>query len=256
MPAKNNHRVRAFTLIEMLVVITIIALLITLVTSGISSILNEAKITASTSNLHQLANASLAYMVDHEGAFAPSISPSNLVRWHGSRPSISAPFELRGGYLAPYMGDAKKINTCPLLSDATADTGSFEAGAGGYGYNGAYLGGQYINGSHMPMTMMRIPHPGKVIHFTLTAFAKSDGIQEYPFTEPYISATGGWSLQPSTHFRAKGKTLVAWVDGRVSRETSNQTTGPNYYGGDNQEESLGWFGPTDDNGYWNPNNTP
>ena len=26
----------------------------------------------------------------------------------------------------------------------------------------------------------------------------------------------------------------------------------NYYGGDNVKDRLGWFGPTEANGYWNP----
>jgi hypothetical protein len=26
----------------------------------------------------------------------------------------------------------------------------------------------------------------------------------------------------------------------------------NFYGGDNEKEGIGWFGPAEENGYWNP----
>lgn len=91
--------------------------------------------------------------------------------------------------------------------------------------------------------------------FTTSAFAKSNGLQEYAYTEPYqwVDPNGNLAgpLQPSTHFRANGKALVAWCDGHVSKVSPNDSSGPNYYGGDNTDSLIGWFGPTANNGYWN-----
>lgn len=251
--ARNEGRSQsrsAFTLIEMLVVISIIALLATLTATGVGAALERARAAASRSNLRQLALAGVAYAADHNGALPPGMSVDNRTRWHGSRPSISAAFEPEGGYLSPYLGQNGRVNRCPLL-DRISHITSFEAGAGGYGYNSTYLGGIWNEGTHRPVVYTRLTHPSKTVFFTTTAFANRNGVMEYPFSDPYQSRDGR-SLQPSTHFRANGKALVAWLDGHVSLENPNNRSGPNYYGGNNQEEYIGWFGPVDQNGFWNP----
>jgi prepilin-type N-terminal cleavage/methylation domain-containing protein/prepilin-type processing-associated H-X9-DG protein len=240
----------AFTLIEMLVVISIIGLLTTLTATGVGAALERARTAASRSNLRQLALAGVAYAVDHNGDLPPGMSVDNRTRWHGSRTSISAPFDPEGGYLSPYLGHSGRVNRCPLL-DRISHVTSFEVGAGGYGYNSTYLGGIWSGGTHRPVVYTRIPQPEQTVFFATTAFANQNGIMEYPFSDPYQSREG-YSLQPSTHFRANGKALVAWLDGHVSQESPNQQTGPNYYGGSNQEQFIGWFGPSDQNGSWNP----
>lgn len=245
----ENHK-PGFTLIEMLVVISIIALLTTLTATGVGSALERARTAASRSNLRQLALAGVAYAVDHNGALPPGASVNNRVRWHGARTSISAPFEPEGGYLSPYLGHTGQVNRCPLL-DRISNVRSFEIGSGGYGYNSIYLGGIWSGGQHRPVDYTRLPQPSQTVFFATTAFANANGIMEYPFSDPYQSQDGR-SLQPSTHFRANGKALVAWLDGHVSLESPNNQAGPNYYGGDNREQSIGWFGPTEQNGYWNP----
>lgn len=252
MHPEKPFKLKGFTLIEMLVVISIIGLLSTLMATSVSNALTQAKATASISNLRQLGLATMNYVADHQGKFPPSMSQNNLVRWHGSRQSISEPFEAEGGYLSGYLGESDRINRCPLLTSRAIKSGSFELGAGGYGYNGAYLGGSFVGGKHLATNLSIISDLSQVIAFTTTAFANKTGIQEYPFSEPYTAVRGGYALQPSTHFRANGKALVCWVDGHVSKEKANKTGGPNYYGGDNEKEQIGWFGPETGNGYWNP----
>ena len=68
------------------------------------------------------------------------------------------------------------------------------------------------------------------------------------------SEDGGraWDLQPSVHFRAGGKAIVGWCDGHVSLEPPQSYGETNYYGGDNKKDKVGWFGPEEDNGFWNP----
>jgi len=245
----------AFTLIEMLVVISIIAMLSALVVPAVQTSLVRAKITESSSNIRQLALANLTYAVDHRGRFAPAQSRDNLVRWHGARPSGSEPFDPTTGYLAPYLGGTGAVKTCPLLQADVEGSDSWEDGTGGYGYNAAYIGGTPQD-RYTPATVAAVPSPVRTVMFTTTGFARAEGIQEYAFTEPYqwvdLQGTLRGNLQPSTHFRANGKAVVAWADGHVTLERPNGQSGPNYYGGDNELELFGWFGPTDHNGYWNP----
>lgn len=155
------------------------------------------------------------------------------------------------------------MKLCPQLDalDLVAAADSFESGGGGYGYNSAYLGGprpDFPKGPYRPTNSARLPQPARTVMFATTAMAVAKGLQEYPFTEAFQARSPGgaltFPLTPSTHFRFAGKALVAWCDGRVSAETPNADAwpGPNAYGANNREASIGWFGPQDANGYWNP----
>jgi prepilin-type processing-associated H-X9-DG protein len=135
------------------------------------------------------------------------------------------------------------------------DPASWEEGSGGYGYNAVYLGGTPAD-AFRPSRPARVPHPSRTLMFATTALAKSSGLQEYPFAEPrqWIDPNGnpGGPLQPSVHFRFRGKALVAWCDGHVSEVSMSDSSELNYYGGSNEDEDIGFPGPAEANGWWNP----
>ncbi len=247
---------KAFTLIEVLVTVVIVALLVTAGASAWGWSRNRGEISVSTANLHHLATANLAYAADHAGYFCPAQEPFNLRRWHGSRKQSSDEFEATGGFLSPYLGNDRRLETCPLMKRILVGKVSFEDGAGGYGYNATYIGGT-PDDTYSPASLGDIPYPSRTVMFTTTGFSREEGTQEYPFSEPFYapSPDGGIAheLQPSVHFRARGKALVAWCDGHVSQEEPFIFRETNFYGGDNQKASIGWFGPAEENGYWNPN---
>ena len=238
---------------EVLLTLALIALLSVLGFDGIRGARKRAGIAVSSMQLHQLVNANGAYAADHGGEYCPAMSPDNLTRWHGARRSLNERFDASRGYLSPYFGGGEAILTCPLLDDAVS--GSFEDGAGGYGYNAEYIGGTPEN-RYRGVSIGRVTHPGRTIMFATTALATSRGVQEYPFTEPFywVDRRGHprGELQPSTHFRANRRAIIAWGDGHVSLEPISMIEGPNFYGGDNRKESIGWFGPREENGFWNP----
>lgn len=247
---------RAFTLTELLVVLTIILVLVALIYPALASAMSSSRAAVSMSNLHQLAEANITYAADHDGFFCPAQEPLNLVRWHGARASVGAPFDATKGFLSPYLGKEGRVKVCPLFLSMIKGTDSFEDGSGGYGYNEIYIGGTPAD-NYQPINTVRVPNPAQTVMFTTTAFAKADGVQEYPFSEPFewVDPNNRLSgdLQPSVHFRAHGRALVAWCDGHVTAELPSKLGGADYYGGNSAGESIGWFGPTDNNGYWNPN---
>lgn len=250
----KTHR-QAFTLVEVMIVVTIIALLYIAGLSLYSYGVRKAGIKVSSDNLRQLTLANLGYAADHGGWFCPAQDERNLTRWHGGRESTDDPFEPGKGYLAPYFGNDKLIETCPLLKKVLAGKSSFEDGAGGYGYNAAFIGGQPGN-PFQPAALLDVTAGGRTIMFATTALAKEDGLQEYPFAEPFY-ATGEdgsrlYDLQPSIHFRAGGKAIVAWCDGHITLEEPNDFKNTNFYGGQNAKHQIGWFGPEEENGWWNP----
>ena len=251
-------RPRAFTLLELLLTVTIIAILATASAGLYRWSRTHACITLSSGNLHQLALANLNYAADHAGYFCPAQDERNLRRWHGSRTNIEEPFKPEGGFLTPYLGNDKRLETCPLLVRVLDGRASFEDGSGGYGYNATYIGGR-PGDIYSPAALLDIESASRTIMFTTTGLSKADGIQEYPFAEPPFapSEDGGraWELQPSVHFRAAGKALVAWCDGHITHEKPRAWSDTNYYGGNNEKDGIGWFGPEEENGFWNPHSS-
>lgn len=254
----------AFTLVEILTVVAIVGVLAAILVPATAAIRASARASVSAGNLRQLATATHTYIADHRDLFPPGMSFDNKTRWHGARTSSSAPFDSTKGWLSPYLGRSGQVKLCPqfALMERAPDSFSFEVGAGAYGYNWAYLGGPPATGTaedpFKPERFERLPNPSRTVMFASTALVLREGLIEYPFCEPpqALNPAGRpeTAQQPSTHFRFGGKALVAWCDGRVSAEKPNPAGWPgiNAFAGDNQKAAVGWFGPLEANGYWNP----
>ncbi len=254
---------RGFTLVELLVVVVVTATLMSCVYAMAQRLLTRARIVESSNNLRNLVIANQGYEADH-GRYCPADNQFNNLRWHGRRISADGKFDPAQGLLSPYLGHSRRVSICPLFKAMVPDPQSFEAGTGGYGYNAAYIGGK--PGSPWDReTKLRIPErranvvdPGRTVMFTTTAYARSGGLQEYPYCEPpfwdFGGGPSGMRPSPSVHFRAAGKAIVAWCDGRISLENDNrgEEHGANPHGGDSMEHALGWFGREHENGAWNP----
>jgi prepilin-type N-terminal cleavage/methylation domain-containing protein/prepilin-type processing-associated H-X9-DG protein len=112
------RRVRAFTLVEILVVISIIALLLALLIPAVNRARETARRTSCLSNLRQLGAAMMMYANDNAGAFPNSANnvqqPHDWVYWQPGR-------DRNGSPLVQYLGGMFNENlfTCP--SDS-ADT--------------------------------------------------------------------------------------------------------------------------------------
>ena len=248
-------------MVELLVAITIIAVLASLALAMLNHVYRQGDATQSAHNIEVLAAANMAYLADN-GRYVPADDKRNLKRWHGARKSTSEPFDPAEGFLAPYLGKSRCINTCPAFAKMDHSKESFERGTGGYGYNAAYIGGQpggkwNADGTRESALPASVERPGRTGMFTSTAYARADGVQEYPFCEPpfWDLGNGPSDMRPSptVHFRFEGKAVVAWCDGHVSFESPlERSPGTNPHGGDVNGKDLSWFGPDDDNGFWNP----
>jgi prepilin-type processing-associated H-X9-DG protein/prepilin-type N-terminal cleavage/methylation domain-containing protein len=245
----------AFTLLELLVVIAMIAVLTALLLGAVHKAKESGEATACASNLRQLALANLAFAAEHDGQYVQAQERNNNVRWHGVRSSNVDPFDGTRGPLAPYLGAEARVKLCPAFLDALTGMASFETSTGGYGYNAAYIGGQPGN-PFVAERMANVPHPARTVMFTDAAFARASGIQEYAYCEPYQwpDAAGRLvgSLTPSVHFRHNGRANVAWCDGHITAEAPAELGRTNGYGGDSEKWKIGWFGPRRQNGFWNP----
>ncbi|PAW79997.1 MAG: hypothetical protein B9S32_01315 [Verrucomicrobia bacterium Tous-C9LFEB] len=256
---------RGFTVLELLVVVGVLVTLIALSLPGFQSARLQAWKMASASNLRQLTEANMAYAADN-GRFVPADDWWNNRRWCGARVSVGSSYDATKGLLAEYLGKSRRVTPCPLFTQMLQrqPIKSFEYGSGGYGYN-AYVGGSVpgeYDGSaqrlRVSLPATRVASPVETIMFGTTALAYGDRVQEYPYLEPpfWVNADGstnGSRPTPSLHFRFNGQAIVSWCDGHVSFEISDDRgAGYNPYGGDARKQHLGWFGPDENNGYWNP----
>ena len=245
---------RGFTLIELLVVVAIIAAVSAIGIHGFQVARLKANQAASTTNLRVLAAANLFYTADQQ-TYCPF--GGMLIRWHGGRASVSEPFDPQKGLLAEYLGQSRRVGLCPEFANHLSGNQSWEEGSGGYGYNGTYIGGM-PGATFQPNRPANVNRPHRTLMFATTAFAKGGGLQEYASAAPRQSVNPRWelagALQPSVHFRFNGKALIAWCDGHVTEETRSDGSATNFYGGDNQSANIGFCGPSENNGWWNPRN--
>lgn len=263
--AQPAARRRGFTLLELLVVLAILAVLAALLLPALGKMRLHSLAVRSSQNLRQLTAANLAYAAD-QGCYAPADNKANNRRWCAGRTSASARFDPAKGYLAPYLGKTGAVMVCPVFTGMLTGPQSFEDGTGGYGYNAAYIGGTpsgayQTDGTRRSATPAQIPRPVSTLMFATTAYATAAGLQEYPYAEPpfwdYGTGPSAERPSPSVHFRFQGKALVGWCDGHVSMEEKTpRPAGTNPHDGDAEAHALGWFGPDEANGPWNPQREP
>lgn len=245
---------RAFTLIELLTSLGVLALLLGLLLPGLSKARQQAKAAVCGSNLRQLASANAMYALDQGGMYVPGAAEflRNLHRWHGSRTAVSKPFDAKSGPLNGYFGEEQRIRSCPTFDPTTS---GFEVGNGGYGYNNAYIGvvtlsdgkgGARVIDDRRGASLHHVLRPAETIMFTDAAFAEANLI-EYSFAEPRFHPQFGARADPSIHFRHNKTACVAWCDGHVTAERHTFTWSSGFYEGDPAKLNLGWFGAADDN---------
>ncbi len=252
-----------FTLIELLVVIGIIAILASLLLPALARGRQMARSMQCVNNLRQIYLACSMYASEHNGHYPPAAPDldapgGGLVRWHGARPTIDDPFDPARGPLAEYLPDSR-VKACPVFfeyQERKNDNNAFESGTGGYGYNGAYIGGTaYMN--EFPESIRRttrdvnVRDASNTIMFADAALPQDRYLIEYGFVEPpyfptpdqpHGDTTFGLSA-PSIHFRHYGRANVLWADGHVTSERFDWAPDENIYGGKNHTWNVGWFGP-------------
>lgn len=266
-----NWKEKAFTLIEVLVVISVIALLMAILVPALAAARSRTRTLVCKSNLRQLLIAGIGYATEHDGFYVPAANDmwdnAGLHRWHGVRDSLDEPFEANRGPLAGYLSDGQ-VNECPakvgFVKGEDWNT-NFEQGCGGYGYNMTYIGSRTWQGGTNSVQawkdayarttrMTEVASPGRTLMFTDTAMAK-DGISliEYSFAEPPFTVYNGqlvtnFYMSPSIHFRHSGRANVGWADGHIAQRRMAKFNNKNAYGVQSGDMKLGWFEPT--------NNTP
>jgi prepilin-type N-terminal cleavage/methylation domain-containing protein/prepilin-type processing-associated H-X9-DG protein len=265
-----NTDKRAFSLIELLVVISVIGLLMAVMLPALVSARAGARGIVCKSNLRQLGLANAGYALENDGYYVPAAADitsqwGGKYRWHGERGSADEPFDSAKGPLAAYLSDGK-VKGCPekvnFVKGQDWNT-NFEQGCGGYGYNRIYLGSREWQGRQFKTLQemqqagwettrtTEVRRPGQTLMFADTAMSnRKDYLIEYSFAEPPFAVCNGQMIagvymSPSIHFRHDRRANICWADGHTDARPMADFRKHNIYGVESAGMKLGWFEPVD-----------
>ena len=216
----------AFTLIELLLVIAIIAIIAALLLPTLVQTKASASRIKCTSNLHQLGLAAQMYWDDNGGnCFRYRVGFTNggellWFGWLGTGAEGQRPFDATQGALFPYL-QGRGVEICPSLNYASGHFKLKAKGAAyGYGYN---LHLASTNGMP-PVNVSRVRDPS-----SLTLFADAGQINDFqppaspdnPLLEEfyYVDSAEGSFGYPNAHFRHQQRANVVFLDGHLGRES-------------------------------------
>ena len=266
----------AFTLVELLVVISIIALLLGILMPALAHARGQGYSIVCRSNVRQLYLANMGYSLENDDYYVLAAedimikSGGGRHRWHGMRESygvdpdpLKNTFDPYKGPLYGYLGGGK-VKECPGMRSFIKDgaKNAFEAGCGGFGYNFEGVGSRmykwspdwsipYDNPAKYSMRSVEISRADTKVMFADTGYEVDGGIIEYSFCQPpkYVLNLYGAAEEkanskpkPTIHFRHFGSANVAWCDGHVSDEKLSFPESQMKVG---DEAKIGWFGPAD-----------
>jgi prepilin-type processing-associated H-X9-DG protein/prepilin-type N-terminal cleavage/methylation domain-containing protein len=213
---------RGFTLVELLVMISIIAMLLALLIPAVSSANSQSRTIQCLSNLRQLSLAAIQYCNSNSGAYPMAyysvVRPPLVIgyNWDFTTTTnlLTGHITVQPGLLWPGFS-AAPVQQCPSYdggSNTVADPFT------GYNYNSSYIGGGSTGALSMPpMRAVKVLHPSRCALFgDGQYYGGADKFMRSPYAGPVDLFFGFTAASAGTQaFRHRGQTNVAFCDGHA-----------------------------------------
>jgi len=221
--SKVSRSAVAFTLVEMLVVIAIIAILATVLLPALMGSKESSRRARCAGNLHQFGLAAQMYWDDNGGnCFSYTFGVTNVGQiywfgWIGPGAEGQRPFDATQGALFPYI-QGRGIEICPSLNYALAQFKlKADGAADGYGYNmylSAPLTQPPVNITHAknPAELALLADAAQVNTFQAPASPSNPMLEEFYYVDNTVRP-------PNGHFRHAQKANVLFCDAHVAPES-------------------------------------
>lgn len=233
-------RTRAFSLIELLVAIAMIAVLLGILLPTLSGAREAGRGAACLSNGHQLAVAWTAYANDYRERVMPlsywserDIGTGDPIYWWGTYGAAAQEVDYARGFIAPYMGSQLSRNSvfeCPSQPwGSYRPQGGFAQPTSTYGYNGYYLspsrtpGWADVIGNRPWRRLFEIRVPSELFVFADTLLPTQPARNCALLDPPQLWDGAAWTDNafPTTAFRhnrgrtSPGAAMTSRADGSV-----------------------------------------
>jgi len=218
----SSHR--AFTLIELLIVIAIIAILAAMLLPALTRSKATAQRIKCVGNLHQLGLATQMYWDENGGncfRYTSGMTNGGQLFWFGWMEGTQVAegqrqFDPMSGALWPYL-DGRGVELCPSLNYALGQFKLKASGAAyGYGYNLCLSAAP----SKPPLPVAKIKRPSDTALLADSAqvntFQAPASLENPMLEEFYYVSTN--RTEATAHFRHAERASVAFADGHVAME--------------------------------------
>lgn len=218
--AAGSTRRRAFTLVELLIVIAIVAIIAALLLPALSRARASAQRTQCGNNLHQLGIATHLYWDDNGGRafrYRSHATNNGVLYWFGwiaDGAEQMRAFDPTQGALFPYL-KGRGVEHCPAFQHEAA---SFKLKARGLAYGYGYNLHLSPTKSVSPVSMNSVPRPSQTVLYADAAQVNTfqpPASPTNPMLEEFYYVN---SSEPTTHFRHNHQANAAFCDGHVGRE--------------------------------------
>lgn len=248
-------KTRAFTLVELLVVVAVVTVLSALAVPAVRAAFKSSSLAVSANNIRQLAAGGAAYLGDNNYRFWPYLTRTAAgdVYWfgleateHRGKPEGERIIDMEAGPLGGYM--PRTMAPDPSFGfTGKPFKPKYKFGYIGVGYN-VHLAGEK-NGRASWLTVPKGPQPlrywdlkdpGQTVVFATSA-------QVYPFQEEAVIEEfyGIDQKEVTVHFRHNGQAMVAFANGSAGFLPMDPSTRDSKA----PEANVGRFAPKGSNKY-------
>jgi prepilin-type processing-associated H-X9-DG protein len=226
------RRVVAFSLVELLVVMGIIALLISILLPSLNRARAQSMSTQCKSNLRQLGIAWLNYAANNKGrVFIGSTVNQSISQfwWAGSDGTVSPPVDHREwGLLYPYMPDGG-VRDCPAAAGLSSSLGLDDSAPLAYGSSAGVHNSKFplgvLNSGNFTLILTKVQIPTETVWWADSATLRPTNATDNGLTRMGYLGPPKPVVFPDVaacfHGRHLKRGNVLWMDGHVTDEPPN-----------------------------------